>query len=170
MGVRNRKHTAKGKVMKIVGKSNRCKREHTAKGSMKNPVFTSLIDGKEPLAKAYGRLGIDCNSSLRKDKKVKALSTLANSEIGSRSLPAIRPEGPQKPKHVSELEYAYVQTLVEKHGLNFVDMSKDLKVNEFQQTPRQLQKRVLKCIKLERQLFPEQFKGLEMDTGIIDAE
>ena len=80
MGVRNRKHTAKGKVMKIVGKSNRTK-QFSAKGSMKNPVFTSLINGNEPLARSYGRLGLDSNASLRKDKKLKYLAAIPEGEI-----------------------------------------------------------------------------------------
>ena len=71
---------------------------------------------------------------------------------------------------MSELEYAYVQKLVEKHNLNFVEMAKDIKVNEYQQTAKQLQKRVLKCIKLERQLFPKEFEGITMDSGIVGSD
>lgn len=51
---------------------------------------------------------------------------------------AVRKSAPKK-RPLSEDEQNYMQALVQKHGSNFVAMAKDLKLNNLQYTPKQLE-------------------------------
>eukprot|EP00755_Sulcionema_specki_P022200 Sspe_Gene.75949::Locus_47447_Transcript_2_2_Confidence_0.667_Length_711::g.75949::m.75949 len=153
-GVRARK-TRRAKTVKITGK-RQVQKVHKAKGSQKNPL-TNLMDDKLSIAKAYARMGLK-DSADRSAEEVKQIAEAIPAEKKA-TLPEPVQPGPSL-KYVSELEYAFVDTLVEKHGLDYEAMSRDHKNNPFQYTAGQLRKRVMKVIKLEQALFPEVYKEM----------
>eukprot|EP01064_Diplonema_japonicum_P029626 TRINITY_DN4846_c2_g1_i1.p1 TRINITY_DN4846_c2_g1~~TRINITY_DN4846_c2_g1_i1.p1 ORF type:complete len:178 (+),score=31.00 TRINITY_DN4846_c2_g1_i1:68-601(+) len=167
MGVRGRK-SARTRVVKIVGKTT--KKEHKAKGCVTN-IMTNLLDTSMPLKQSYGKMGIASKAGMTENEKKRLLKNIPERKLTS--LPPIKEQGPTRPKHISELEHAFVDNLVSKHGLDFKAMSWDMKLNPFQHTATQLKKRVLRAIKTEKRLFPEQFKeafGDSMDDEALDAK
>lgn len=53
-----------------------------------------------------------------------------------------REKGGSRPRHFSMLECQFVQKCIEKHGFDYQRMSTDLKINVFQMTARQLEKKI----------------------------
>ena len=121
MGVRNRK-TRKTKVVKIIGRTVRTGHEcHKARGVHEN-TMTGLLETSIPLDKAYAALGIASEGGMSKTKK--ALAVRGVPEGMQKPTIEAPPAAPKLPEHVSEVEYSFVESLIEKHGLDYNAMAR----------------------------------------------
>ena len=59
-----------------------------------------------------------------------------------------------------------LNNLLAKHSTNFKAMSLDYKLNPFQLTPKQLQRKLANYLKFERRAFPQEYKEMA-EMGII---
>ena len=50
-------------------------------------------------------------------------------------------------RHQSEQEVLWITECVERHGLDYLRMARDLKVNRMQMTPMQIQKKIVKFLR-----------------------
>ena len=61
-----------------------------------------------------------------------------------------------------------LSNLLEKHSTNFKAMSLDYKLNPFQLTPKQLQRKLANYLRFERRAFPKEYQEMAEQGIILD--
>jgi hypothetical protein len=131
-----------------------------------NPFASEYMKREHTALQNYTRVGLNMDPSAKKEvvkerkRKIKPEAREKFKEPEAQKGSVARP--------VSEEEGTMLCNLVEKYDNDFKRMSLDRKLNPFQLTPRQLQKKVLNYLKWEREAFPEMYadaeaQGLELD-------
>eukprot|EP00756_Hemistasia_phaeocysticola_P010559 Hpha_TRINITY_DN15029_c5_g19::TRINITY_DN15029_c5_g19_i1::g.125634::m.125634 len=155
-GVRGRAARQK-RTVKITGTATKkAKLQKGQKGDGNNPL-TGLVKEslrkKEPLQKAYARLGVTDRLFEKKGKRPEP--NLKDSERKELEVPEAA--SPRK-KRASDLEYAWVLELTQRYDYDFKAMARDMKRNPMQYTAAQLRKRILRLVQVEADMFPDAYR------------
>ncbi|KAJ9460466.1 hypothetical protein DIPPA_18793 [Diplonema papillatum] len=154
MGVRAKK-TRRTKVVKIIGKTP--KNVHRPRASKHNPVHTNEVDTKNmSLDQAYAAMGLQNTPGLAGDRKLRILQKVPDKY--KKAPPAVPDPKPSQTQIVTDTEHGYLQILSEKYGGDYKAMARDVKLNPFQYTPKQLRKMFLKVVRFEQRMDPAEFK------------
>lgn len=120
-----------------------------------NKQTQMYVEGRHTAAQNYTRLGLAINASaspqLIKEQK-KVVKPHMKMKFQEPEAPA-----PSEGQPVSEQEGSMIVNLLKKYGTDLKRMSLDHKLNPFQLTPRQLQRRIVNYLKYERKQFPEMY-------------
>eukprot|EP01062_Namystynia_karyoxenos_P023161 TRINITY_DN18908_c0_g2_i1.p1 TRINITY_DN18908_c0_g2~~TRINITY_DN18908_c0_g2_i1.p1 ORF type:complete len:176 (+),score=60.05 TRINITY_DN18908_c0_g2_i1:81-608(+) len=154
VGVRAKK-TRRTRTVKITGR-NKKKLDKGQRCDPSNPLGNLIkksLRKKDAIPRAYARHGVAGTHEITQDDKARL-----EAEVPERQeLEVPEPQPPKGPK-ITDLEHAWVLALVEKHGADFRAMARDRKGNPMQYTARQMRRRVVRLVKHERHLFPEDFR------------
>ena len=160
------KVTPAGKVKKNVpitriGKKQYLKRRFAHvravdKAGSNNQLTQKYVKGQHTAMQNYTRLGLNMDPSAPKavlEERKKKVKPHMKERFEK---PAEQAKSFAIP--VSEQEGCMIGNLLVKYGTDLKRMSLDRKLNPFQLNPRQLQRRIVNYLKLERAAFPEQYE------------
>mmetsp|Transcript_66325 Transcript_66325/g.76960 ORF Transcript_66325/g.76960 Transcript_66325/m.76960 type:complete len:227 (+) Transcript_66325:80-760(+) len=157
--------TPSGKVKKNIpitriGKKQYLKRRfaHVRKvdnAGKENALTQKYVAGNHTAMQSYTRLGLNVDPSAPK-AVVEARKKFVKPHMKARF------ENPPEARKtlgqpVSEQEGCMIGNLLVRYGTDLKRMSLDRKLNPFQLNPRQLQRRIVNYLRLERAAFPEQY-------------
>lgn len=170
------KVTPSGKIKKNIpitriGKKQYLKRRfaHVRKvdnAGKENQLTQKYIKGNHTAMQSYTRLGLNVDPSAPKpvveERKKKVRPDMK-----------ARFDNPPEEKKslgqpVSEQEGCMLGNLLQQYGTDLKRMSLDRKLNPFQLNPRQLQRRIVNYLRLERAAFPAQYAEAEKNGWLED--
>jgi len=123
-----------------------------------NELTQKYVQANHTPTQSYLRLGLNTDPSAPKAviesrKKVVKKEMKAKFEQPEAQKARLGPS-------ISELEGSMIANLIEKYGTDLKRMQLDTKLNPFQLTPSQLQRRIVNYLRYEREAFPEQYAEL----------
>jgi hypothetical protein len=142
--------------------------EAAAAAAAVGEVNTKKVGVRATVLQHYTRVGLTMDPSATAEEKA-ALRANLNVDVRREKLPKPAPETKGIGRTVSEAEGTMLCNLVLKHGTNFKRMSLDYKLNPFQLTAAQLQRKVANYIKWERAAFPDAYRELS-GQGLIAGD
>ena len=120
-----------------------------------NDLTQKYVKGNHTAGQSYTRLGLNIDPSSTK-AVVESRKKFVRKEMKEKvEKPPEEKKSLAQP--VSEEEGAMIRNLMERYGTDLKRMSFDTKLNPFQLSPRQLQRRIVNYLKLERLAFPEMY-------------
>jgi DNA-directed RNA polymerase subunit H (RpoH/RPB5) len=165
-------------ITKIGSKQYKKKRwlaDHKTEVAGHDNVFTQEVMNSDPTLKKvtalqhYTRVGLTLDPSATVSERKMRKESLKKAKIKKGALPDIEAEAKPIARMITETEGTMLCNLMHKHGTNFKAMSLDYKLNPFQLTPKQLQRKLANYLKFERAAFPEQYEEMQ-ELGLIEKE
>jgi hypothetical protein len=131
-----------------------------------NELTQKYVKGNHTAGQSYTRLGLNIDPSAPK-AVVESRKKFVRKEMKEKFE---KPPEVEKSlgQPVSEEEGSMIRNLMQTYGTDLKRMAFDTKLNPFQLTPRQLQRRIVNYLKMERLAFPEMYAKAQANGWNLD--